>query len=176
MQKLIDDPVSLGWSDSHPLFRIRHWIWIKSEPIHVLLWRKVADDVWAIRERYFESSINQANIYFFQVQTKFVICFFTNLIILSHREAKQIFWLTQGLAFTRYLLELILPVKRMILALSCSFQSKLTIHQLPPFLSSTGLRPNTSEKPMSVLITHMHFDHSGGAHQFKEVTTSKMNS
>jgi len=44
------------------------------------------------------------------------------------------------------------------------------IHELPPFLSSTGLRPVISdEKPLSVLITHMHFDHSGGAHQFKEV-------
>ena len=40
--------------------------------------------------------------------------------------------------------------------------------QLPPFLSSSGLRPNV-EKPLSVLITHMHFDHSGGAHQFEEV-------
>ena len=29
--------------------------------------RKVAEDIWAIRERYFESSINYANLFFFQV-------------------------------------------------------------------------------------------------------------
>ena len=30
--------------------------------------RKVAEDIWAIRERYFESSINYANLFFFQVR------------------------------------------------------------------------------------------------------------
>jgi len=49
-KKVTDDPVSLGWSDFHPLYRSR----------------KVGEDIWVIRERYFESSINQANIYFFQ--------------------------------------------------------------------------------------------------------------
>ena len=29
--------------------------------------RKVTEDIWAIRERYFESSINYANLFFFQV-------------------------------------------------------------------------------------------------------------
>ena len=41
-------------------------------------------------------------------------------------------------------------------------------HQLPPFLWHSGLRPDV-EKPLNVLITHMHFDHSGGAHQFQQV-------
>jgi len=106
MQKVTDNPVSLGWSDSHPLFRTR----------------KVSEDVWAIRERYFESSINQANIYFFQGSK-------ADLLI----------------------------------------DTGVGIHELSHFLSSTGLRRPGSEKPLSVLITHMHFDHSGGAHQFKEV-------
>ena len=30
--------------------------------------RKVTEDIWAIRERYFESSINYANLFFFQVR------------------------------------------------------------------------------------------------------------
>jgi len=81
----------------------------------------VGQDVWAIRERYFESSINQANIYFFQ-------------------GSKGDLLIDTGVG----------------------------VHELPPFLSSSGLRPNV-EKPLSVLITHMHFDHSGGAHQFEEV-------
>ena len=52
------------------------------------------------------------------------------------------------------------------------FQSELiTTYQLQPFLSSTGLRPD-SEKPLMVLVTHWHFDHSGGAHQYEEVTAS----
>lgn len=75
----------------------------------------------AIRERYFESSINQANIYFFQGST-------ADLLI----------------------------------------DTGVGIHELQPFLSSTGLRPD-SEKPLKVLVTHWHFDHSGGAHQYEEV-------
>jgi len=105
MQKTISDPVSLGWSDSHPLFRTR----------------KVTEDIWAIRERYFESSINYANLFFFQGTT-------ADLLL----------------------------------------DTGVGIHELPPFLSSSGLRPD-SEKPLNVVITHMHFDHSGGGHQFKEV-------
>ena len=50
------------------------------------------------------------------------------------------------------------------------------IHQLSHFLTSTGLRRPGSEKPLSVLITHMHFDHSGGAHQFKEESENLANS
>jgi glyoxylase-like metal-dependent hydrolase (beta-lactamase superfamily II) len=47
------------------------------------------------------------------------------------------------------------------------------IHQLPPFLSSCGLRPDPA-KPLSVVLTHMHFDHSGGAHQFPEVHAHRL--
>ena len=36
------------------------------------------------------------------------------------------------------------------------------------FLDSSGLRPDT-EKPLEVVLTHCHFDHSGGAHQFDRV-------
>jgi len=39
------------------------------------------------------------------------------------------------------------------------------VHQLPAFLASSGLRPEPA-KPLSVVLTHLHFDHSGGAHQF----------
>jgi len=42
------------------------------------------------------------------------------------------------------------------------------VHQLPPFLVAAGLRPHPS-KPLHVVLTHMHFDHSGGAHQFPQV-------
>ena len=37
-------------------------------PVQVHSYRQVAEDIWAIRERYFESSINYANLYFFQVE------------------------------------------------------------------------------------------------------------
>ena len=40
--------------------------------LHLFL-RKVAEDIWAIRERYFESSINYANLFFFQVRALFSI-------------------------------------------------------------------------------------------------------
>ena len=36
------------------------------------------------------------------------------------------------------------------------------------FLESSGLRPEP-EKPLEVVLTHCHFDHSGGAHQFARV-------
>ena len=36
------------------------------------------------------------------------------------------------------------------------------------FLDSSGLRPEP-EKPLEVVLTHCHFDHSGGAHQFDRV-------
>ena len=48
------------------------------------------------------------------------------------------------------------------------------IHSLPRYLSWAGLRPASSdlgapEKPLQVVLTHCHFDHSGGAHQFPRV-------
>ena len=39
------------------------------------------------------------------------------------------------------------------------------IHSLPAFLKSSGLRTEI-EKPLDVVLTHLHFDHTGGAHQF----------
>ena len=39
------------------------------------------------------------------------------------------------------------------------------IHSLPGFLRSAGLRAEP-EKPLDVALTHLHFDHTGGAHQF----------
>ena len=44
--------------------------------------RKVAEDIWAIRERYFESSINYANLFFFQVRALLSI-FFSNVSLES---------------------------------------------------------------------------------------------
>ena len=134
---------------------------------NVLLWRKVGQDVWAIRERYFESSINQANIYFFQVWTKsFPVC---TLIMINElwTEGQQRgsldrygSWRSRGSSWN------LSREKENDSFVTFAVQSESP--QLPPFLSSSGLRPNV-EKPLSVLITHMHFDHSGGAHQFEEV-------
>ena len=42
------------------------------------------------------------------------------------------------------------------------------VHSLARFLQVSRLRPDT-EKPLTVVLTHCHFDHSGGAHQFAEV-------
>ena len=39
------------------------------------------------------------------------------------------------------------------------------VHSLPAFLKFSGLRKEP-KKPLSVILTHLHFDHSGGAHQF----------
>ena len=43
------------------------------------------------------------------------------------------------------------------------------VHSLRKFLASSGLRPDDTEKPLEVVLTHCHFDHSGGAHQFDRV-------
>jgi glyoxylase-like metal-dependent hydrolase (beta-lactamase superfamily II) len=42
------------------------------------------------------------------------------------------------------------------------------VHDLPSFLRWSGLRPDP-DKPLKVALTHTHFDHSGGAHQFAQV-------
>jgi len=42
------------------------------------------------------------------------------------------------------------------------------LYSLPAYLTSSGLRTD-SEKPLDVVLTHSHFDHSGGAHQFEKV-------
>lgn len=39
------------------------------------------------------------------------------------------------------------------------------IHDLPGYLSWSGIRDD-SAKPLSVVLTHLHFDHSGGLYQF----------
>ena len=42
------------------------------------------------------------------------------------------------------------------------------LHSLPQYLRSSGLRPD-QEKPLDVVLTHCHFDHSGGGHQWPQV-------
>ena len=42
------------------------------------------------------------------------------------------------------------------------------IHSLARYLGWEGLRP-ASVKPLHVVLTHCHFDHSGGAYQFPHV-------
>ena len=64
--------------------------------------RKVAEDIWAIRERYFESSINYANLFFFQVRALLsILVLDMSLNISISREQQQIFCSTQGLASMR---------------------------------------------------------------------------
>ena len=46
------------------------------------------------------------------------------------------------------------------------------IFNLPAYLTSAQLR-NAPDKPLDVVLTHAHFDHSGGAHQFSKVRTNK---
>ena len=46
------------------------------------------------------------------------------------------------------------------------------IFNLPAYLTSAQLR-NAPDKPLDVVLTHAHFDHSGGAHQFSNVRTNK---
>eukprot|EP00095_Tigriopus_kingsejongensis_P006280 maker-scaffold1533_size36968-snap-gene-0.11 protein:Tk06280 transcript:maker-scaffold1533_size36968-snap-gene-0.11-mRNA-1 annotation:"metallo-beta-lactamase domain-containing protein 2" len=41
------------------------------------------------------------------------------------------------------------------------------LFDLPAFLTSVNLRPPSAlDKPLDVVLTHIHFDHSGGVHQF----------
>lgn len=40
------------------------------------------------------------------------------------------------------------------------------VHSLPRYLLWSGLRCEGDTKPLQVVLTHCHFDHSGGAHQF----------
>jgi len=40
------------------------------------------------------------------------------------------------------------------------------IHDLAAFLRCAGLRQADDNKPLSVFLTHAHFDHSGGLHHF----------
>lgn len=46
------------------------------------------------------------------------------------------------------------------------------IFNLPAYLTSAQLR-NAPDKPLDVVLTHAHFDHSGGAHQFSKVRINK---
>jgi len=43
------------------------------------------------------------------------------------------------------------------------------LHDLPNYLLWSKLREDR-DKPLKVALTHSHFDHSGGAHQFQNVT------
>lgn len=96
---------SPDWCGSHPLFK------------HT----KVAEGVFWIRERYFETSWNAANIFFVKGRDR-------DLLI----------------------------------------DTGVGIFSLPQFLKSSGLRDD-EEKPVHVVCTHLHFDHTGGAHQFEAV-------
>jgi len=93
------------WVGSHPLFKHR----------------QVVDGVFWIRERYFETSWNAANIFFIKGRDR-------DLLI----------------------------------------DTGVGIFSLPQFLKSSGLRED-EVKPLSVVCTHLHFDHTGGAHQFEAV-------
>ena len=44
------------------------------------------------------------------------------------------------------------------------------VYPLNSFLDSSGLRQDP-KKPLLVVLTHTHFDHSGGAYQFSKVFT-----
>ena len=44
------------------------------------------------------------------------------------------------------------------------------VYDLNSFLQSSGLREDP-QKPLFVVLTHTHFDHSGGAYQFSRVGT-----
>ena len=43
-----------------------------------------------------------------------------------------------------------------------------SLYSINDFLKSAGLR-DASAKPLKVILTHTHFDHSGGAHQLSQV-------
>ena len=43
------------------------------------------------------------------------------------------------------------------------------IYSLPAYLEYAQLRQEPT-KPLDVVLTHAHFDHSGGAHQYKQVS------
>ena len=43
------------------------------------------------------------------------------------------------------------------------------VHSLARYLHWSGLRSAESDKPLDVVLTHCHFDHSGGAHQWPSV-------
>ena len=42
------------------------------------------------------------------------------------------------------------------------------IHSLPNYLRTSGLRSD-QEKPLEIVLTHCHFDHSGGSHHWPQI-------
>jgi glyoxylase-like metal-dependent hydrolase (beta-lactamase superfamily II) len=42
------------------------------------------------------------------------------------------------------------------------------LFSLSAYLTASGLRADP-DKPLKVVLTHLHFDHTGGAHQFQQV-------
>ncbi|PAA85051.1 hypothetical protein BOX15_Mlig013005g2, partial [Macrostomum lignano] len=42
----------------------------------------------------------------------------------------------------------------------------LGLWDLPAYLRSAGLAPQTPDRPLTAVATHAHFDHAGGLHQF----------
>ena len=61
-------------------------------------------------------------------------------------------------------------IKKMLLSRDLLVDTGVGMYSLPASLTSARLRSDPS-KPLDVVLTHAHFDHSGGGHQFEKVET-----
>ena len=110
---------------------------------HVLFKHKeVSKNVYFIQEKYFEFSWNLANIFFIKVSLS--LCAYHSIHTLQGSDCDLL------------------------------VDTGVGLHSLPRYLSWAGLRPASGDpgpsvKPLHVVLTHCHFDHSGGAHQFPRV-------
>ena len=60
------------------------------------------------------------------------------------------------------------PMKENQISRDLLVDTGVGIYSLPEYLKFSNLRED-QEKPLDVVLTHAHFDHSGGAHQFNKV-------